>query len=266
VEKANLMLMKTKMDQEILFLEDANSWPSEVLAHLDSSCDLLDAWYNSSNVFYAEASKMAKIYDELIYGLNDVIKNCSLHGYHCTRLTDDEIIEIRNNGMSLPNSELLGDRIKKLQEKAIIDDCIATRLIAKNQADDSNRANMIWFCFFKPHIASQSGIERFFRSWGGESLYNSHEQDPETGKALQTIGTPSIVEAKVPIQNIRTSDLSIKIAKQHAINKGIIPKERNEHEAYSNKHISAEYILRITSFPQKRFIELTGCNSWTPLL
>jgi hypothetical protein len=56
---------------------------------------------------------------------------------------------------------------------------ILERQKSENQSDEKYRKNMIWFCFFLPKIAGEHGIMRFFRSWGGEALYNSHEKDDD---------------------------------------------------------------------------------------
>jgi hypothetical protein len=67
---------------------------------------------------------------------------------------------------------------KAIHGDGLINWAAATAFASKNQAGDLNRAGKIWFCFFPPHHAGQRGIERFFRYWGGEALYNSHQDQP----------------------------------------------------------------------------------------
>ncbi len=136
-----------------------------------------------------------------------------------------------------------------------------------NQANDANRAGTIWFCFFPPRIAGQWGIERFFKSWGGEALYNSHEDNPITGPILTKIGVPCIIEALVPIESLpRHSWLETKLILRFFISRGFETREDLDHEDRSENPIPAENIIRIIRFPDADFISLTGCSKWKPPL
>jgi hypothetical protein len=195
--------------------------------------------------------------------LRDILRKYSLVGYHCTKLVREEINDINSNGMLLQNGLSLNTRIYKLQKNGIIDEQLAIRLKNKNQADDSNRAKMLWFCFYKPYIAGQSGVERFFRSWGGEALYNSHEGISDTGNALLGIGIPCVIKVNVPINSLQDSyfpDSAIIGAflqyKGHSITNPI------EHEGYSIKNIAPNNVMEIVEYPDSRFIELTKCDKW----
>jgi tripartite-type tricarboxylate transporter receptor subunit TctC len=76
-------------------------------------------------------------------------------------------------GMELPSLDLLRRRINAIEADHLVSAGVAHRLRSENQANDADRANMIWFCFYPPYIGGESGIARFFRSWGGEALYKS---------------------------------------------------------------------------------------------
>jgi len=124
--------------------------------------------------------------------------------------------------MQLPNSNALSDRIQKAQEAGQIDRHVADGLRAENLANESNRAGMIWFCFYPPHFASQGGTERLFRSWGGEARYCLHERDSITGPVLKSLGGPCLVEADEPIANLaKHSFLEVHIYRQFLTNRGL---------------------------------------------
>jgi hypothetical protein len=72
--------------------------------------------------------------------------------------------------MQLPDSKMLARRIEQLVASSHLDDNIAAKLLATNQADEQYRAGTVWFCLFRPGIAGQSGIGSFFRFWGGKTL------------------------------------------------------------------------------------------------
>lgn len=205
-------------------------------------------------------------YDGLIYQLRDLLKRFSLVGYHCTKLTKQEISDISNQGLTLQDSASLSNRIENINRFGVIDKEIADKLTANNQANKSNRANKLWFIFYEPHLAGL-GIEPFFRSWGGEALYSSHKGSPDTGKKLLEIGIPCIIKAIIPMSSLTDSylpDASIIRAylksKGHSLSNGI------EHEGFSIQNIPAEKILEISEYPNSDFIELTKCNEWEPPL
>lgn len=158
---------------------------------------------------------------------------------------------------------MLNNRIDALMASRELEPDIVLRLKEKNQSGDANRAGMIWFCFFHPRLAGESGIERFFRHWGGEALYNSHERDPITSSAIRVIGTPCVVEADIPIASLgKHGGLSFKIVRQFLKSRGFRTREPVDHEDHIRKPLSSENIRRIVRFPEPDFCSITGCVEW----
>jgi hypothetical protein len=159
---------------------NVEAWPAELLAVLEREqavfldWDLHDAHRYSGQRFSCAAS-----------AVEDILKRYSLRGWHCSRLTTVEIQRIQREGMRLPDAEMLHRRIDEEVATGTLLTPIASELKARNQAGDPYRAGRLWFCFYPPREAGESGIERFFRHWGGEALYNSHEDDPVTSAALK---------------------------------------------------------------------------------
>src|SRR5206468_12583890 len=76
-----------------------------------------------------------------------------------------------------------------------------------------------------------------FRSnWGGEALYNSHDNDLETDPVLKIIGVPCLVEAVVPIASLRHVGAALKLALRFLVSRGFETKERLEYR--SEEHTS----------------------------
>jgi hypothetical protein len=249
-----------------MILSDETTWPHDVVRYLTENHDLFLNW-ETMEAGRGPTLVCARDYDCAIYGLRDVLSKYTLHGYHCTRLHESEIEHIKLNGMQPPNVKLLHKRIRAIQELGIISQESAQHFIANNQAHESYRADMIWFCFFEPHFANQFGIERFFRSWGGEALYNSHEDDPVTGPILRQIGSPCIVEADIPIENLAIhGGLELKVVRRFLVNHGLQTREPMDHEDRANKPINSQNVKRIILFPEKDFISLTKCDEWLPIL
>jgi len=196
--------------------------------------------------------------------MRDVLRKYSLIGYHCTKLTVDEIKDIRTNGMLLQNGNSLKNRVSSLRESGLISADIEQELITRNQADDHNRANMLWFCFFEPFLAGRYGIERFFRSWGGEALYNSHEDRPVTGDALLNIGTPCVIKAKVSMASLKdTYYPDSSMIRAFLSKRGHQLENEIEHEGFSTRDIDAQDIIEIIEHPSDQFNALTKFDSWS---
>jgi hypothetical protein len=252
-----------KIGMRILDLTALSTWPLDVLSHLDKNHSLYLGWESGIN------RPPGFAYDAAINELKVLVRNSGsmMRGYHCTRLTEAEIQTILDNGMALPNLPMLHKRIADVVTAGMLEESLAQHLMNNNQANDANRAGMIWFCFFPPHTAGQLGIERFFRSWGGEALYNSHENNPITGPVLTKIGVPCIIEAHVPIESLPChSGLETKLIRRFLVSRGYETVEELDHEDRSENPIPSGNIIRIIRFPDGDFISLTECNKWKPPL
>ncbi|HEU5375813.1 MAG TPA: hypothetical protein VFV38_10270 [Ktedonobacteraceae bacterium] len=248
---------------KVLDLTDFSTWPPEIISHLDKYHSLYLDW--ESGIHQSSGFE----YDSAIEELKELVRfsGYAMRGYHCTRLTEAEMQAILANGMSLPNLTMLRKRIADVAAAEMLEGSIVQRLMSDNQANDANRVGIIWFCFFPPRNAGQWGIESFFRSWGGEALYNSHNDDPATGPVLAKIGIPCIIEALVPLISLPSrSWLDSKLILRFLISRGFETEEDLDHEDYSKSPIPAENIVRIIRFPDADFVSLTGCSKWKPLL
>jgi hypothetical protein len=254
--------------QRTILLDIEATWPPELLDFLERHHDLFLAWESrNSRNDNVPVSVFVREYERAVCGLREILDDHLLHGYHCTRITESEIHRIKANGLHPPNAAILSNRIQMLQEAGTIEPYIADRLRNENQAADGNRAGMIWFCFYPPYLAGQRGIERLFRSWGGEALYNSHEDDLETGPILKSLGTPCLVEARVSISDLAVhSWLEDKVVRRFLINRGLKTNECINFDGRAIRPVSAQHITRIIKYPEADFIKLTGCDTWSPIL
>lgn len=239
-------------------IELLETWPRDISQFLDQHFQSFIGWECEGDY-----SSPAAVYDKLVMSFWGILKKYSLRGFHCARLTEEEIFDVRNHGLTLQNKDTLCERLNKLLASNLISKKVAKYLIDNNQSGDENRANMLWFCFFPPHLAGQHGIERFFRHWGGEALYNSHEENPVTGKQLQKIGVPCVVEALVPLSSM--PDITLpdgQFIRSYLKEKGYSLVNGLEFEAYITKSLDPADIIEIHQFPRKTFIDLTGCDHW----
>lgn len=250
-----------------MVLNDESTWPSELRDRIAADqAVFLD--HELRRTRHPPAARFdAPRWDRTVIALSEFIAPYSIRGFHCTRLTDEEIATIEQHGMQLPNHDVLSSRICRLQEQGLLRPAVARRLLAKNDAKNQYRADRLWFCFFSPRIVSQQGIERFFRCWGGEALYCDHESDPFTGPALAAIGTPCVIEAEVPLAGIDLRYALVeRFGRQFLLNRGLKTMEPAEHEDHIRLPLPAAQIVRIIRFPSADFLSLTDCATWDPLL
>lgn len=167
-----------------MILNDEQTWPAEVLTYLEHNKALFQDWEDGARAEREsewDSRVRAARFDQAIYATRPVLGRFSLHGYHCTRLTEQEIDQIARRGMQLPNRDLLCERIEAALRAGLLKPHEAEVLKVNNASTEPSRANMIWFCCFPPHRAGRGGIESFFRFWGGEALYRYHDRDPIMG-------------------------------------------------------------------------------------
>lgn len=153
--------------------------------------------------------------------------------------------------MQLPNLAMLQRRIAALVNAGVMPAAFAQRLLAENQADERNRAGMIWFCFFPPRIAGEDGIGRLFRSWGAEAPYNS-----------------CLVEGDVHINTLEPAGrLDFNITLRYLIYRGFETRESVDHENRAKQPLGSDCIPRVIAHPEPEFVALTDCGSWdSPLI
>jgi hypothetical protein len=255
-------------------IDDVSTWPREVVDFIAQNRELFDEWYGST----AEARERkrqpgqsrderrfpAVLHDNAIGALEEMLDGQTLEAaFHCTRLTGREMDAICAEGMWPQSGATLRARIDDLRYAGVMDEEVAGVLSTNNSADDSNRAGMIWFCFFPPYKAGESGIAPLLRLWGGEALYRHHESSPRVRAVLETSGTPSIIVADVRVAQLNEhSFLAAKVIRRYLQQQGDTIQESVDHEGYTRKPVPPAAIRRIVCYPDPEFLELTRCESW----
>jgi hypothetical protein len=132
--------------------------------------------------------------------------------------------------MRLPDDAMLHLRIDAVAAAGMLSLEVAARLKAEHQADEQWRAGMVWFCFYPPRLAGESGIERFLRHWRRGALQLPRGR-PGDGHGDQAHRSPCVVEAEVPIASLRPhGGLAAKVARRHLVGRGHRTAEPLHHE------------------------------------
>ena len=109
----------------------------------------------------------------------------------------------------------------------------------------------------------EHGIGPFFRHWGGEVIYNSHEHDADTSSAIGSIGTPCIIEAGVPTASFQRHEaLAFNIVRRLLVSQDHCTLESTNHADNIVHPLPPANIRRVIPFPAPDFIALTGYSDW----
>jgi len=257
-----------------MILEVESTWPADIVPFIEQHRPLFDDWYGPRSEERERQRRpgdhstgprfSAQQHDRAIEVLEDLLKPHTLEeGFHCTRLTGTEVDAIQSSGMQLPNKAMLEARIEARRQESALTASDAKALLQTHQANDSNRAAKIWFYFYPPHRAGEHASGDFFRYWGGEALYNSHDSHSRLGPLLRQIGTPCIVVADVPIAALsERSRLCAMLIRRFFNNRGETIREKIDFHGHTKTAVPAEAIRKIVRFPSVEFTTLTDCDAW----
>ncbi len=150
--------------------------------------------------------KKNKAYHEHVFYTYLQTNNVHLIAYHCTRLTDFEINEIKTNGLNYGGKDLLYKKIENLPESCndIKDDLLKhVKGLRHTQADQS-----IYVSFGNLDLDNKiASYETFTENWGGESIYNfydnPHSRHDQSHlryikNKLHDVSTPCIIILRCP--------------------------------------------------------------------
>jgi hypothetical protein len=231
--------------------QEPSTWPASVLSVLHRDEEVLADW------FLDRPAKSAEAFDRAHGRLDAVLAEQHVLGFHCTRLTEQEIGSLLSDGMKMPDAAMLTARIKQLVSDGELDDDMASQLLARHQANDPNRRGRVWFSTYPPHDAGEGGIGRFFRHWGGEALYNAHERDSGTSPVLRAIGIPCVVEAVLPIANLELGFAPMRLMGRYLASVGYQGIEQNNSDVQLLAPLEAGHLVDVHRSPGGAFQRLT---------
>lgn len=149
--------------------------------------------------------KLNKVYNEDLFYTYLYQNDFSFIAYHCTRLTDFEISEIKSKGMARGGKELLRSKITCLPKSCV--DIREELLNHVNGLRETQADSSIYVSFGNLDLVADKACDKIFTNyWGGESIYNFYDNiDGFTSKRLQyiknklqTISTPYIILLRCP--------------------------------------------------------------------
>lgn len=247
-----------------IILDKINSWPEEVLTLLKTNEISLKRFFEEEHRVDKLAEKdiiirthrPQNVHQERWKIINnkieEILKEYNIIGIHCTKLMDYEILDILNNGLRPLNIDFANQRVMSLYKSGLISQELKNELENKEELSDENRKGYIFVFHCLSTLKDESGLNRLFAYWGGESLYaylNNH-------KELKEIGTSCIVFTSIKIKELEIyPELSERMIAFYFNGDDYPPDTDSIIKSNLN-------VLRIIRREEKLFEDLTNINNW----
>lgn len=263
------------MDIEI---EDLSTWP-ERFSELANQNKLLILSYHkeyqrqidqrSSGIIVPCPNLYKGEYQRLLDNLNKILFQHKIIGYHCTRLIDSEINNVKSQGLKILSKDSILQRLQSALHQGLLTTEEYTYLWSsfEVQASLNNeygiRTGLLWFV---PNLSTlktdHSGLYRFFNFWGGEALYCGHWEDPHISNTLTSIGIPCIVKCCLPFVDVNPTCLADRFL-AYMISEDIeYPHPPADFDMRIERNLISTEVKDIIEISNPRFKHLTGHSNW----
>lgn len=260
-------------------LELPESWPEGVRHVVEGGSDALVAyhqerqrierlgWTDLRVRFDPPANAYRPAYDALVERTKALLRGHRLVGYHCTRLTPPEALNIRTEGLCALSPGLVQARLEALMQAGLITPALY-RLIQESPTVQAHLANRhghrtgkVWLCPNRSSLRHASAVHRLFRSWGGEALYACFEDDSAIAGVLRALGQPTIVKCAVPVDDLyecRAAELLSNSVRSRIAH----PEPSPSFDWMMPRDLDPSEVTDVISLEDPRFEELTGHRKW----
>ena len=264
------------MDVEI---EDIDSWPPNfqklaiqnrtlVISHHEE-CLRIERFYEDDDYLrkHPPENRYKKAYRALVDQLEALLAPHRLIAYHCSRLTREEIVIIKQDGLRILTADLVNKKLDRSLSHGYLTKAEYERLkncphlfeSLHNQLD--SRTGMIHFCASRTTLMDGHAVYRLFRSWGGEALYRGHEQDSHV---IGRIGVPCVVVCAIPFMRVSQGfrQLSEHLLRYLVSEEPGLADLSMAVDIRTEENLGPSEILDIIEIPDPVFEELTTKSCW----
>jgi hypothetical protein len=131
----------------------------------------------------------------------DIMQSRTIRAWHYTRLVEDEVQTIRENGIHPGTLDTLRQRLDAQAKAGLFTaadaEALYTASPCHHREQQPGRLGKFWMTS-DPVVADDSGVELLLRNWGGEATY-FWLKDKRLERLVARIGRPRILEIGVPI-------------------------------------------------------------------
>lgn len=184
----------------------------------------------------------------------------TIRAFHYTRLTENEAMVLRQEGIHLSTPLSLLRRISEVVAAGGLSGATAELLYARSpfQSDQLEaRLGKFWMTSH-PVVVTDSGVEPLLKRWGGE-VASMWIRDKAVCAKLETLGKPRIIEVAAPLRVTNQSYQAGKaITATFARSRGSIP-SKQAFDLYTKQPLEPAAVLQVHTEGDPSFTEM-GVN------
>ena len=166
-----------------IILDQMETWPDSIKKYLTVNEEKLKAYVLQEQSLdkQAEANAILRYHrpknnyqiswNSAIEMIKQQIEGYSIIGFHCTRLTESEILDIKINGLHPLDPSFTEYRIINLLKQNLISSFTANAIRTLNESSAYSRKDNVCFFHCLSTLQDEWGLYRLFCFWGGEAVY-----------------------------------------------------------------------------------------------
>ncbi len=254
-------------------LDNFETWPTSITDLLEKNKSIINGYIHEEkrneargqrDVIFSnnlQNNSFQEAWDDIILQIKQILRNIRIIGFHCTRLTDFEVGDIISNGLVPLNEEFSRKRIEILIQKKKISQESSKKIIHNNKMNLDSRRDKVYLSHCVSSLTKEYGFYRFFRYWGGEAIYSSHEKDELVASELKKIGLPCIVVASIVFSEFKNTNLLI----DNLIGIWIDSARRNPNPSsfdIDTKIGNPISVVEVLDYNNQVFQIITNCSLW----
>ena len=215
-------------------------------------------------------NRYKQAYRALVEQLEALLAPHRIVAYHCSRLTKEETVNIKQEGLRVLTTDLVNKKLGQCLSDGYLKQAEYERMRNSPNLSEclnnqhGSRTGIIHCCANRSTLRDCDDVYRLFRSWGGEALYWGHEQDASLAHVLGRIGVPCIVVCAMPFTRIRPGfrELSEHFLLSLVSDELGLTCLSSAVNIRTEENLRSSDILGIIDYSDPRFEKLTTESSW----
>lgn len=207
-------LPKDSVFSTVIDVWDLGTFNADLLETLEEHAELIRDYFDTEHAIFLsyhlnrspdratlrQENPRASAYYALLEAVGELIASRHIRTFHYTRLTDDEVGDLRRSGIHLSTPEALRRRLDALVASGGLPEDIANRLYGESPFHSDQldaRSGKFWMASHPVEI-NDSGVKPLMERWGGE-VASFWVSDAVLFTPLTRLGKARIIEIATPL-------------------------------------------------------------------
>lgn len=211
-------LPKDSVISVVIDVWDRGTFNADLLEVLEGHAELIRAYFDTEHSIFLSydlgrdpdrpmlrpENPHAGAYYALLDAVGELLASCNIRAFHYTRLTDDEVADLRRSGIHLSTPETLRRRLDALVASGGLPVDIANRFYDASpfHSDQRDARSGKFWMVSHPITIDDGGVKPLMERWGGE-VVAFWVSDAALSAPLTKLGKARIIEIAVPLDATR---------------------------------------------------------------